>query len=163
MNALAGGPGWQALEVAHGRNTVRGTQPQSKGLFQPRPNAPRLAAPPRGGVLRKIDVVANSTLPGISQQSQEPTAFSDAASPANDYNEARMRVTGNQSQEVSPIAGHQHCLLRVREPENGKVVSLRRQHLSQPCNGMALLRGDAPNRIRHILVEQEGHAPVSAI
>ena len=74
-----------------------------------------------------------------------------------------MRLIRNQSQEVIPIAGHQHGLLRVREVENGGVVRLRRQHLSQPCNGMALLRGDAPNRIRHILIEQEGHVPASAI
>jgi hypothetical protein len=33
----------------------------------------------------------------------------------------------------------------------------------KPGNGMAPLRGDAPNRIRHVLVEQEGHAPASAI
>ena len=74
-----------------------------------------------------------------------------------------MRVIRNQSQEVISIAGHQHCLLRVREVENGGVVRLKRQHLSQPCNGMALLRGDEPNRNRHILVEQQGHAPASAI
>jgi hypothetical protein len=37
------------------------------------------------------------------------------------------------------------------------------QYLSEPRNSMAPLRGNAPNRIRNVLVEQEGHAPASAI
>ena len=74
-----------------------------------------------------------------------------------------MRVIRHQSQKMIPVASYQYRLPGMRQPQNGWVVGVRRQHLSQPRNGMALLRGNAPNRIRNVLVEQKGHAPVSAI
>jgi len=117
----------------------------------------------RCALLREVHVVANSTLPGVSQQPEKPAALSDAALPANDHNEARMTVIRHESQEMIPVAGHQDRLPRMRKTQNGGIVSLRRQHLSQPRNGMAPLRGDAPDRIRNVLVEQESHAPASAI
>ena len=117
----------------------------------------------RCALLREVHVVANSTLPSVPQQPEKPAAFRGAASPANDHNETRMRVIRHESQEMIPVAGHQNRLPRMRKTENGGIVSLRRQHLSQPRNGMARLRGDAPNRIRNVLVEQKDHAPASAI
>ena len=74
-----------------------------------------------------------------------------------------MRVIRHESQEMIPVAGHQDRLPRMRKAKNGGVGSVGGQHLSEPRNGVALLRGNAPNRIRNVLVEQEGHAPASAI
>jgi hypothetical protein len=112
---------------------------------------------------REVHVVANSALPNSSHQPEKPAALSGAALPANEHNETRMGVIRHERQEMIPVAGHQNRLPRMRKTENGGIVSLRRQHFSQPRNDMARLRGDAPNRIRNVLVEQKGHAPASAI
>ena len=74
-----------------------------------------------------------------------------------------MGVSRQKRQEMISVAGHQNRLLRMRKSENGGVVSVVRKHLFQPPHGMAPLRGNAPNRIRNVLVEQKGHAPASAI
>ena len=74
-----------------------------------------------------------------------------------------MRLLCHESQEIISVTGDQNRLVRMRETEDGGVVRVKRQHLSQPRDGMAPLRGNAPNRIRNVLVEQKGHAPASAI
>ena len=74
-----------------------------------------------------------------------------------------MRLIRHEGQEIISVAGYQNRLVRVGETEDGGVVRVKRQHLSQPRNGMAPLRDNTPNRIRNVLVEQKGHAPASAI
>jgi hypothetical protein len=74
-----------------------------------------------------------------------------------------MRVICYECQEVIPVAGHKHRLAGMSKAENGGVVRLRWQHLSESRNGMPSLRGNAPDSIRNVLVEQKGHAPASAI
>ena len=87
----------------------------------------------------EVDVVADSTFAGVSQEPEEAAAFSDAALTADHYNEAGMRVLCCQSEEMIAVADHQNRLLRVREPEDGGVISVWWKRLSQPLNGMALL------------------------
>ncbi len=74
-----------------------------------------------------------------------------------------MRMVRRQSQEMVPVTCYQHSLLCMSEGEKGRIVSITRKQIAEPRNLLPCLRGDAPNRIGDIMVEQEGHATASAI
>jgi hypothetical protein len=111
----------------------------------------------------KIDVVADPGLSGVLEESQEPSALGDAASAPYDHDDPRMRMDRRESKEMIPVTCHQYGLFSVSEGEKGGIVGITRKQITESRNGLSCLRRDASDRLRDIIVEQEGHAIASAI